>query len=312
MSKLLVIFGATGQQGGSIVEYVLNDSILSKEFKVRAVTRDPSNPAARALEKKGVEVVKADADDEESVKKAIIGAHTIFAVTVTNYDERLKEREFSQVKAIANAAVETGAPYLIFSTLPNPTAVSGGRYKNCDVFNSKAEAEEYIRTLPIKSAFFAPGFFMQNFQGFISPQPLGDGTYAISNFIRPETKLPLIDIVGDTGKFVGAMLAEPDKYEGKVFSAATALYSLNEIVETISKISGKTVKYNQVPESAFRGVLPMPPVGVDNIMEMFAYYQDPGYYGPSSNELVEWTAQQATGKLTTFEEYLVENPLHLD
>ncbi|KAH8808711.1 hypothetical protein F5884DRAFT_793115 [Xylogone sp. PMI_703] len=312
MSNVLVVFGATGQQGSSVIDYVLEDSTLSKKFKVRAVTRDPSQPAAQALEKRGVEVVKADVNDDESVKRATAGAHTVFLVTVTNYDEHLKETEFSQVKRVADTAVSLGASYFIFSTLPHPVTVSAGRYKNFDVFISKAEAEQYIRTLPIKSAFFAPGFFMQNLHSFMMPQPLGNGSYAISNFIRPETKLPLIEIVADTGKFVGVLLAEPDKYVGKVLSAATALWSLQEVADTISKVSGKTVKYNQIPEDVFRGYIPFPPVGVDNIMEMFAYYQDPGYFGPDSKELVEWTVERVTGKLSTLEEYLVESPLKLD
>jgi hypothetical protein len=40
MSKVLVVFGATGQQGGSVVNCVINDPELSKQYKVRGVTRD--------------------------------------------------------------------------------------------------------------------------------------------------------------------------------------------------------------------------------------------------------------------------------
>ena len=46
MSKVLVVFGATGQQGGSVVNCVINDPELSKLYKVRGVTRDPSNSLA--------------------------------------------------------------------------------------------------------------------------------------------------------------------------------------------------------------------------------------------------------------------------
>ncbi|WP_194162109.1 NmrA family NAD(P)-binding protein, partial [Moraxella catarrhalis] len=44
MSKLLTIFGATGNQGGSVIRAVLADSILLREFKLRAITRDASKP----------------------------------------------------------------------------------------------------------------------------------------------------------------------------------------------------------------------------------------------------------------------------
>ena len=72
MSKLLVVFGATGQQGGSVATYVLNDPELSKQYKVRAISRDVTKPAAQALQKAGAEVVKADADDKESLKHAYV------------------------------------------------------------------------------------------------------------------------------------------------------------------------------------------------------------------------------------------------
>ena len=56
MSKLLTVFGATGNQGGSVVRAVLNDPALLKEFKIRGITRDVSKPAAQALVNQGVEV----------------------------------------------------------------------------------------------------------------------------------------------------------------------------------------------------------------------------------------------------------------
>lgn len=57
MSKLITVFGATGNQGGSVITSILNDPILSEEFKIRGITRDISKPAAQALAARGVEVV---------------------------------------------------------------------------------------------------------------------------------------------------------------------------------------------------------------------------------------------------------------
>ena len=309
MAKIFTVFGATGQQGGSVVNYVINDSELSKQYKVRAITRDLTGSAAQVLQQKGVEVVKADSDDPASLKKAMQGAHTVFGVTATIYDEKLKERELAQGKAMADAAVAAGVQYYIWSTLPNGGKLSGGKLKNLAHFDVKEEIEDYVREQPIKSAFFAPGSFMQNFGHFMGPRPAGDGTYAIANFVTPETQLPLIDTADDTGKYVGAILAEPDKYEGKVFSAATKLYSYSEIVKKMSEASGKTVNYNQLPLDVWKSFLP--PESADYLVDMFLWIQDYGYYGPKTEELVDWTAKHARGKLTTLEEYFVKSPLHL-
>jgi uncharacterized protein YbjT (DUF2867 family) len=55
--KLLTVFGATGRQGGSVVHEILNSTKLSEMYKIRAVTRDPTKPAAQALKELGVEIV---------------------------------------------------------------------------------------------------------------------------------------------------------------------------------------------------------------------------------------------------------------
>ena len=141
MSKLLTVFGATGQQGGSVVNYVINDPELSKIYKVRGITRDPSCTSAQALQSKGVEVVKADADDKKSLQRALHGTHTVFGVTATIYDAKLKERELAQGKAMTDAAVASGVQYLIFSTLTNGGKLSGGKIQNLAHFDVKAEIE---------------------------------------------------------------------------------------------------------------------------------------------------------------------------
>ena len=62
MSKLLTVFGATGNQGGSVINSILGDAELSKEYRIRAVTRDPSKPAGEKLKSRGAEVVMVNID----------------------------------------------------------------------------------------------------------------------------------------------------------------------------------------------------------------------------------------------------------
>ncbi len=318
MPKLLAIFGATGQQGGSIVDFVLNDPLLSKEYTVRGITRDPSSPSAQSLKAKNVQVVSGDVTDPSSLTTALKDAHTVFALTAPSFGPDSRAREFATGKAIADAAVANGASYIILSTLPNVTALSNNKYTKVTSFDAKADVEAYIRTLPsIKSAFFAPGSFMQNFQSIMAPRPAttstgtpGDCEFVVARHVSPETQLPLIDTVGDTGKFVGAILADPDKYEGKTFCAATKLYSLADMCRIMSEKSGKTVKYVQLSKEKFREAL-TGQVGnyADSLIEMMSYQQDFGYYGPKTEELVAWAVKNARGKVTTFEEYLEKHPI---
>lgn len=81
MSKVFTVFGATGNQGGSVIKSVLEHPELSKTYKLRGVTRDVSKPAAVALKEKGVEMVPADLNDKAAVAKAIKGSSVVFGVT---------------------------------------------------------------------------------------------------------------------------------------------------------------------------------------------------------------------------------------
>ena len=55
--KLVVVFGATGNQGGSVITSILQDPKASAQFTLRGVTRDAAKPSAIALTKRGVEIV---------------------------------------------------------------------------------------------------------------------------------------------------------------------------------------------------------------------------------------------------------------
>jgi uncharacterized protein YbjT (DUF2867 family) len=114
--KVLVIFGATGGQGGSVIKSILADPKAAQQFQIRAVTRDVSKPAAKDLESKGCETVAADLNDKASVTTALKGAYGVFAVT--NYWEKLDaELETRQGKTIADVSKELGIKHLVWSSL---------------------------------------------------------------------------------------------------------------------------------------------------------------------------------------------------
>ncbi|KXX77880.1 NmrA-like family domain-containing protein 1 [Madurella mycetomatis] len=298
MSQLLAIFGATGQQGGSVANFVLSDPGLSARYKVRGLTRNASNPAAEALRAKGAEVATADLDDPASLRAALAGAHTVFITTETIYDEQLEEREVRRGKAAADAAAAVGAQYIIYSTEVHCATISNAKYA-VPAYDSKAEVEAYIRTLPIKSAFFAPGTFMQNLWSEMAPRLVGSaqpGVYAITNIFAANRILPWIDVVADSGKFVGAILAEPEKFATKVVYASSSLYNMDQVAAKISALTGKIVKYVVLPEDEFHA-----------ITTMFLFIDEFGYYGPDTERLVQESMTAVPYKLTSLDEFIAAN-----
>jgi uncharacterized protein YbjT (DUF2867 family) len=316
MTSTLAVFGATGQQGSSVINNVLADPELSQRYRLRAITRDTSGPKAKILQNRSVEVVAADFDTPSTLQAALKGVDTAFVVTTPDFTPDAVAIEFARAKAVADAAVSAGVRYLIFSTLSPIEELSGGRYTKVYPYDAKAKAEAYIRTLPIKCAFFCGGPFMQNFaaQVFLAPVKVErEEKWVWKRNNSPKAQYPLIDGVDDTGKFVGAILAEPERYEGKTFYGATRLYTLEEVSRIMSKSTGKKVEYEQISDAEFHADLKAfgGDILADMFVEAFRFYEEYGAFGPGTLEKVEWSVANARGELTTLERFFEKNPLEL-
>ena len=148
--KIMAVVGSTGAQGGSLCEAILSDP--NGGFACRAVTRDPEKDKAKALAAKGAEVVKADLDDVESLKKAFAGAYGVYGVT--NFWEHFSgEKEKAQAKNIADAAKAAGVKHVIWSTLEDTRKLMAPDDKRMPMlqekyrvphFDAKAEANAYF------------------------------------------------------------------------------------------------------------------------------------------------------------------------
>ena len=113
-ARTIAIVGATGAQGGGLVRAIKADE--AGTFVARALTRKITSDKAAALAAAGVDVVAADTDDAESLKRVFDGAYGVYCVT--NYWEHYSvEREQAQARNMAAAAKAAGVQHVIWSTL---------------------------------------------------------------------------------------------------------------------------------------------------------------------------------------------------
>ena len=204
-TRLIAVVGATGSQGSGLCEAILSDP--SPGFACRAITRNPSSQAAKALAAKGVEVVAADLDDKASLIKAFAGAHGVFGVT--NYPEIASvEREQQQATNIADAAKAAKAAHVIWSTLDDtsqwlplsdtrmPTLM--GKYK-CPHSDAKGQIDHVFTDLGLPVTFLLTCFYWDNFYNVgWGPKKRKDGTYTLT-FPIGKAKMPGI-AAEDIGK----------------------------------------------------------------------------------------------------------------
>jgi uncharacterized protein YbjT (DUF2867 family) len=279
MSKILTVFGATGIQGGSVINSVLASSTLSKTFKIRGITRDPSKPSGQALAAKGVEPIKADMNDKVSLQAAIKGSYAVFAVT-NFWETRSEEIEVKQGKNMADACLAEGVQHLVWSTLPYVTKLTKGQYTHVDHFDGKAKITEYIENIKgdkMTTTYFMPGFYATNVKSNIRPGP--DGVPMLSlpwNFEK--TMVPAFSPADDTGKFVSGILSrEPASVNGIYIHAVSEWITPAKMLEVVSKAAGKEVKFNELSDEAYLKMLP-PPLALELGETMFLI-RDYSYYG---------------------------------
>ena len=99
--KIIIVVGATGAQGGGVARAILSDPAGS--FTARVLTRDANSDKAKELAKRGAEVVAADIDDVESLKRAFQGAYGAYCVTFF-WAHFSPEKELANATAMAQAA----------------------------------------------------------------------------------------------------------------------------------------------------------------------------------------------------------------
>lgn len=307
--KIITVFGATGAQGGSIVQTFLNDPKLKSEWKVRAITRDTTKESAKKLECQGAETVAADLNDKSSLVNAMTGAHTAFAVT--NYWEKMdKQLEIKQGKDIVDAAKEAGLQHLIWSSLVDVDKLTNHELPHVYHFDSKAQVEVYAREVGIPATFFLPGMYMANFPDSMLRQTPPDNNWTLAIPLHETATVPLLD-TADTGKFIKAIVLNRDKLLGKQVHGATAYYSVRELLDDFKATfpeAGKKATYFQMPNDMYLGALTgvgMPDFAAEELLENMLLIDKYGYYGGAS---LDESHAILEDKLTTWAEFLKTSP----
>ena len=288
--KTILVFGATGAQGGSVARNLLSRGV----FNVRAITRKTDSPAAQALRDLGAEIVQGDLDDPASLRAALEGCYGAFGVT--NFWEHFgKEREQGRnlVEAVAAAKIQ----HFVFSTLPPVEKETDGKLRSPH-FDLKAEHEELARSLGIPATFIHVPFYYENFLYFFPPKPAGDGTY---QFGFPQGDTPLAAMsVEDVGRVVAPIFEQPEKYIGQVVKLAGDELPAAQYAEAMSRATGKDIRYSYIPRETF-AAFGFP--GAEDLADMFEYYR---LHIPSREQDIETCRALAPG-LQSFESWIAKN-----
>lgn len=182
-STTIAIIGATGHQGGGVVDVLLSTT----DYNVRAISSNPSSDKAKSLLDKysehvksgRFEIVEGNLNDRFSLEKALDGSYGLFAsFSPSVADGPVEENpEVSQGKNLVDAAKVSfsrsplvslltfsrsliqavGITHFVYSSLPSLAKLTHGKRTEVFPFETKALVEEYARKNFENSTFLIPG-----------------------------------------------------------------------------------------------------------------------------------------------------------
>jgi len=293
--KIIVVFGATGRQGGSVVDSLLKEN----KWEIRGVTRDPQSEAAKSLAQKGIQVVQANSSNNEDLERVIDGAYGVFAVT-NFWDKEIfgkqnLSEEQRQGELITDVSFAKGVHHFIFSSLHNAKEISNGKL-TLPHWTGKNLVEQHARKLSKENpnfvtSFFYPGFFVGNLFNFAKRDPQGVVQWA--NILKKDTQVPIF-VPEDTGGLVSYMFNHPEEISGKHVHGASEYITPLQLIETYDRVTGDKSVYNSINPEFLKGKVP------DELIENMIWMNEYGYY---HGEDISATKKMYSG-MTTFESWL--------
>lgn len=214
------------------------------------------------------------------------------------------EIEIMQGKNIADACKFHSVDHLIFSSLvyvsrgrslqpwycwnraqtelTTRITASSNTLTSVKHFDSKGKIEEYIRKLEIPCSFFLPGGFMSDFWNLFTPV---NAVYTMRMpFDVRSTKIPLIDAVADSGKYVVALILEGST--GVRVAASAAYYTAEEMAAVYAQTTQEPTVAEEVAEAKFAATLPEK-VREEILGNMRLFSTNYGYYLGEPSDAVE-------------------------
>jgi uncharacterized protein YbjT (DUF2867 family) len=252
--RLILVSGATGQQGGAVVR-----SLLGRGIGVRALTRDPEKPEARSLAEMGAEVVGGDLEDRSSIERVLDGVSGVFSVQ--QFFEAGYEGEVRQGVRLADAAKAAGVEHYVYSSVG-----SAHRETGIPHFESKWEIEEHVRGSGVPYTVLRPVYFMQNWE--MMREPILGGT--LPQPLDPQKPFQMV-AVEDIGVFAAMAFENPGEWVGREVDLAGDELTMPEIADTFSRVIGSQVDYFQVPWENFEEQMG------EEFTVMYRWFNDHGY-----------------------------------
>lgn len=282
MKKVLVT-GATGTQGGAVVDALLSGE--HGEWEVHGLTRDADSDAAAALAQRGVTVVEGNMTDEKRMRECCEGMDAVYCVTT--FFQTGIEDERMQGKTVADAAKDAGVSHFVYSSVGGADSNTGLAH-----FESKYQVEKHIAAIGLPATVFRPVTFMQNVPAMNGGE-IAEGTLSMP--LAGGVSLQYVD-ARDIGDAVALALSNPERFVGQTVHLAGDDLTLEKMATVLSSHLGREIQPVHLDVEENRDAMG------DELADMFVWFNDVGF-----EEDYEAVAREFGLSMHTFAEFVAED-----
>jgi NAD(P)H dehydrogenase (quinone) len=231
---MIVVTGATGQLGLLVIEALLKTVPASE---IVAAVRTPAK--AKSLAAQGVEIREADYSRPETLSSAFEGAQRILLISGNEMGQRI-----SQHKAVIDAAKAADVRLLAYTSLlhadTSPLLLAP----------EHVATEQYLQGSGLHFALLRNGWYFENQTAAIAPSlahgamvgASGEGRFAAAS--RADYAAAAAEVLTGRG------------HENRIYElAGDTSYTRAELAAEISKQTGKTIPYHDLPEAEYANIL---------------------------------------------------------
>jgi len=280
---MILVTGASGTVGRQVLEEVIKTGEAVKAM-YRSAEDTRTAPA-------GITTVIADFADKASLAKALQGVDAVYLVC--SPIPQLVELESN----VIDACKQSGVDYVVLNSALG-AADHPKSFPSCH-----RKVEDKLTASGMRYAIFRPNSFMQNIAAYNAPSIRVQGAFYSA---MGDAKLSLID-VRDIAAIVAKALANSATFTGKTIELnGPEAFSYTEIAAKISQVTGRTVRFVNIPESAQRKSmldLGMPEWQVNALLELQQYYTVAGKGADVTPPIKDFLGRAPI----TLDQYLHEN-----
>ncbi|WP_312153697.1 SDR family oxidoreductase [Atlantibacter hermannii] len=231
---MIAVTGATGQLG----QLVINELLATHNAQdLVAIVRNPAK--AQALAQKGVQVREADYGNSAALAQALQGVEKLLLISSSEVGQRAPQH-----RNIINAAKSAGVQLIAYTSLLHAdTSPLGLRAEHIETENDLAQSG-------IPFVLLRNGWYSENYLASV-PAALEHGA-----FIGSAGDGKIASALRQDYAAAAAKVLSLDNQAGKVYElAGDEAWTLTELAEKLSALTGKSVVYENLSEADFAAAL---------------------------------------------------------